>query len=95
MAQLSEAEYEAYEQSKMAEQDARGALRPARAEGEAVGEARGRAEGQVQTLRSNVREVCESLEIGWSDERQGAVEALSLDALRELWRSLLRDQRWP
>ncbi len=98
-AQLSEAEYEAYEQSKMAEQDARGALGLARAEGEArgraEGEARGRTEGQEQTLRSNVRELCEALGIGWSDERQGSVEALSLEALQELWRSLLRDQRWP
>ncbi len=48
MAQLSAAEYEAYEQSKMAEQDARGALGLARAEGEAVGEARGRAEGEAR-----------------------------------------------
>ncbi len=95
MAQLSEAEYELYEQSKMAEQDARGALGLARAEGRAEGEARGRAAGQEQTLRTNVRELCEALEIGWNEKRQRTVETLSLEALRELWRNLLRDRRWP
>ena len=47
MAELSEDEHEAYQQAKMAEQDARGALGLARAEGEAVGEARGRAAGEA------------------------------------------------
>ncbi len=42
-----------------------------------------------------VGELCEALGIGWSDERQSTVEALSHEALQELWRSLLRDQRWP
>ncbi len=60
MVQLSEAEYEAYEQSKMAEQDARGALGLARAEGEARGkaasllavlEARGLAPNEEQRRR--------------------------------------------
>jgi len=91
MAQLTEAEHEAYEQAKMAEQDARGALGLAREQGEA----RGRAEGEEQTLRRNVRELCEAMEIGWNDERRSTVEALSLVELRELWRSLLRDRRWP
>ncbi len=95
MAQLSEAEYEAYEQSKMAEQDARGALGLAREQGEAIGEARGRADGEEQTLRHNVRDVCNALGIGWNDERQAAVDAFSLEELQGLWRSLLRDQRWP
>jgi predicted transposase/invertase (TIGR01784 family) len=91
MAQLTEVEYEAYEQAKMAEQDARGALGLARE----LGEAEGRAEGQILTLRRNVRELCEVLEIDWSGERQSTIDALSLDELQRLWRNLLRDRRWP
>ncbi len=47
-AQLSEAEYEAYEQAKMAEQDARGALGLAGEQGEARGRAEGRVEGRTE-----------------------------------------------
>ena len=86
MAQLSEEDFEAYEQSKMAEQDARGALGLARKEGEALGEER--------TLRRNIRELCEALDIDWDAQRNEEVEALSLEALRALWQRLLRDRRW-
>ncbi len=98
-AQLSEAEYEAYEQAKMAEQDARGALGLAGEQGEARGRAEGRTEGRVegqeQALRRNIRELCDAFGIGWSDKRQSTVDARALEELQGLWRSLLRDQRWP
>jgi hypothetical protein len=35
------------------------------------------------------------LGIGWDDQRQSTVDGLALEELQELWRNLLRDQRWP
>ena len=91
IAQLSEAEYEFYERQKMAEQDGRGMLIKAREEGREEG----RAEGEVKAHRKNVRAFCEATGIGWDDERQRHVDALSLEQLEALWKSLLRDRRWP
>jgi len=112
MAQLSEEDYEAYEQSKMAEQDARGALglakKEGRAEGRAEGREEGRAEGRVegreegrvegqalgkkQELRRNLRDLCKALDVHWDEARWKEVETYSLDQLRELWKTLLRDR---
>jgi predicted transposase/invertase (TIGR01784 family) len=47
---FSPTEWDAYERSKMAEQDARGALSLARLEGEVVGQARGKAEALLLVL---------------------------------------------
>ena len=53
-ATFTAAEWDAYDRSKMAEQDARGALSVARAEGEIKGRAEGRAEGELQGRRATL-----------------------------------------
>ena len=52
VANFTPAEWEAYERSKMAEQDARGALTLARAEAEARGEAKGAAKAVLAVLEA-------------------------------------------
>ena len=110
MAQLSEEEYELYEQAKMAEQDARGMLALARekaiAEGLAEGLEKGREEGlekgreeglekgQEQAVRQSIRDFCTALGIDWSKEQQEELDALPLAELQKRWQSLLRDRRW-
>ena len=99
IAELSEAEYDFYEQQKMKEQDGRGMLVKAReeghAKGHAEGHAKGHAEGEADGRRTSIREFCEATGIGWDDERQRHVDSLPLEGLQALWKSLLRDQRWP
>jgi predicted transposase/invertase (TIGR01784 family) len=83
IAQLSEAEYDFYENQKMKEQDNRGML------------VKAREKGQEENQRNNIRQFCEAMGIGWDYERQRHVNALSLAELGKLWETLLRDQRWP
>lgn len=86
-AQMTEEEFDFYNQQKMAEQDQRGSLTKAHDEG--------REEGQEEASRKHIRAFCQAMEINWDDARQRHVEALSLTELEALWESLLRDRRWP
>lgn len=95
IAQMSFEEYEFYERQKMAEADGRGMLVQARAEGLEEGLEKGREEGLEKGRRDSIRELCEGLSIGWDDERQRHVDALSLDEMELLWKRLLKDHRWP
>ncbi len=83
VASFTAAELDAYDQSKIAEQDARGALSLAE------------RHGREHTLRSNLEDLCRMLAIDWTDERRGAVAAMPLVELDPLWSRLVTERRWP
>jgi flagellar biosynthesis/type III secretory pathway protein FliH len=87
MAGMSEAEYEAYERAKMAEQDARGALQKA--------EERGLAEGRRAELRRSLADLCELLEIEMTDDRRTLLALADLPRLETLRDRIKQERRWP
>jgi len=95
MAGMSDAEYEAYERAKMAEQDARGALEKAEERGEARGRAQGLEEGQVKELRRRLADLCDLLGIGMTDEHQEVLATANLVALESLWDRIRQERGWP
>jgi predicted transposase/invertase (TIGR01784 family) len=99
MAGLTEAEHEAYERAKMAEQDARGALEKAKEEGLTQGLEQGRAEGmdegRCKELRRSLADLCELLGIEVTEERQEALIAADLSKLESLRARIKQDRRWP
>lgn len=84
-------EIELYDKAKIAEQDARGALSLARAEGLAEG----RAEGRAEVIRDSVGFACEAFGIELDSGRLSALQTLSLADLEKLQQRLLREGRWP
>ncbi|HEX9735306.1 MAG TPA: Rpn family recombination-promoting nuclease/putative transposase [Thermoanaerobaculia bacterium] len=87
MAGMTDAEYEAYERAKMAEQDARGALEKAKEEGE--------ARGRTRELRLRLAELCEVLGIEVTDEHQEVLTTGNLARLERLWDRIREERRWP
>jgi len=102
MAGFSEAELELYDRSKMAEQDARGALELAAsqgrseglAEGRSEGLAEGRSEGLAEGLRHNVEDVCELLAIELTRERRDFLANATVPEPEALRARIKRDRRW-
>ena len=99
MAELTDDEYDFYEKTKMAEQDARGALELAAAEGREEGRAEGRAEGREEGERSaltaGIESLCDALSIPITEARQTELDRLSVSKLQELMRRLAVERRWP
>jgi predicted transposase/invertase (TIGR01784 family) len=83
MAGMSEAEYEAYERTKMAEQDARGALEKAR------------ELGRSEELRRSLADLCELLEIEMTDDRRALLALADLSRLETLRDRIKQERRWP
>jgi flagellar biosynthesis/type III secretory pathway protein FliH len=104
-------EWEAYERSKMAEQDARGALVVAhgegraeglregkeegRREGEAKGLREGHERGQAEGLRAAVLDACELLGIEPTEGQRVSLEAMGVGELEALRQALKRERCWP
>jgi predicted transposase/invertase (TIGR01784 family) len=99
---FSAAELEVYDQAKIAEQDARGALSLAELHGRAAGRiagleeglARGHEEGLAEGLRRAIRSLCKAFDVELDPERDaalGTMESAELEALQE---RLLRDRSW-
>jgi predicted transposase/invertase (TIGR01784 family) len=90
IANFTPAELEAYDRSKIAEQDARGALSFA----ERQGRKQGLAEGE-EALRRSIADTCGLLEIEWTSDKESAINGLRLRALESLNRYLVRNRSWP
>jgi predicted transposase/invertase (TIGR01784 family) len=99
MAGMTDAEYEAYERAKMAEQDARGALEKAEEKGEARGVAKGHAagleEGRIDELRRSLADLCELLGIEMTDQRRELVNTSDRAGLEELRNRIKQQRGWP
>ena len=99
---FTSAEWDAYDRSKVAEQDARGAISLAERQGEARGEVRGFARGHEQGLaegltgglRRNIEDVCELLAVPLDPARRAELEAMSQQQLEALLAHLKRERRW-
>ena len=91
-------ELEVYDQAKIAEQDARGALSLAESHGRQAGRAEGRAEGREQGiaegLRRAVRALCVAFGVELEPEREAALKAMAVPELEALQERLLRDRVW-
>jgi predicted transposase/invertase (TIGR01784 family) len=89
MATFTPLEWEAYDQAKMAEQDARGALTVARAEGLAEGEIKGRAEGEIKGEIKGKRETLLRLltraGLSISNEERARIESCADPATLDRW----------
>jgi predicted transposase/invertase (TIGR01784 family) len=86
MATFSVAELELYDQTKIAEQDARGAL--------SLAARQGREEGIVEGLVRAIRALCLALQIELDAERQAALASMGAAELEALQERLLRDYCW-
>jgi hypothetical protein len=91
MAGMSEAEHEAYERAKMAEQDARGALENA----EETGRIRGLEQGRRKELRRSLSDLCEVLGIEMTAERHEALSGADLSRLLALRDRIKHERDWP
>jgi predicted transposase/invertase (TIGR01784 family) len=103
-------ELEIYDQAKIAEQDARGALSFAERQGRALGRAEGHREGRLaghregrreghqeglaEGLRRAVRSLCGVFGIELDAGREAALEAMGAPELEALQERLLRDRSW-
>jgi predicted transposase/invertase (TIGR01784 family) len=76
-ANFTTSEWDAYERSKMAEQDARGALSLARTEARSEGKAEGRAEGEAKGKAEAVLAVLDARGIALTAAQQSTVSACS------------------
>ena len=83
-------ELEIYDQSKIAEQDARGALSLAERHGRELG----REEGRADELRRAIRALSGAFDIEINAEREAALEAMAVPELRALQERLIRDRSW-
>ncbi len=81
-ANFSSAEWDAYDRTKVAEQDARGAISLAV------------RQSLEQGLRRHIADVCELLEIPLDPPRRAAIEAMTGEQLEALLARLKRDRRW-
>ncbi len=87
-------ELDIYDQSKIAEQDARGALSLAQRHGRELGLVEGREEGRAEELRRAVRALCGAFDIELDVQREAALEAMAVPELRALQERLLGDRSW-
>src|SRR3954468_336700 len=87
---FSAGELDLYDRTKIAEQDARGALSLA----ERQGREEGREEGLAEGLREAVRALCQAFEIEVDAEREAFLAGLGAGELKELQSRLLRDRHW-
>ncbi|MBI4701515.1 MAG: hypothetical protein HY744_10205 [Deltaproteobacteria bacterium] len=61
----------------------------------AEGRAEGREQGRTEVLRQTLRDLCEALGLGWTQELERRVAGLDAAALDELRETLKRDRRLP
>jgi len=110
MANFSANELEVYDQAKIAEQDARGALSFAerhgrergfvegrekgREEGREKGRAEGREEGRAEGLRLGIRTLCRVLGIELEAQREAALEAMDPEQLEALEKRIVEARSW-
>ena len=94
IANFTAGELEIYDQAKIAEQDARGALSFAERHGRVAGRAEGHQEGLAEGLRRAVRGLCRAFDIELDDERESALTAMGVPELEALQDRLLRDRSW-
>jgi predicted transposase/invertase (TIGR01784 family) len=98
MARFTDIELEAYDQAKMAEQDARGALVMAHQEGLEQGVKQGleqgRKEGLEQGLRRAIESLCHLLAIEITGDRRAFLAAASTEELERLLARLSQEKRW-
>ena len=98
IANFTAGELEIYDQAKIAEQDARGALslaeRHGRERGRVEGREAGLAEGRAAGLRHSIRALCGAFSIQLDAERDAALEAMKVPELEALQEQLLRDRSW-
>jgi predicted transposase/invertase (TIGR01784 family) len=95
-------ELEFYDQSKIAEQDARGALALAERQGREKGLADGRKEGRregieeglAQGLRRSIRALCDAFSISLDAERERAFAEMTVSELEKLQARLLAKRAW-
>jgi len=80
---MSDAEYEAYERAKMAEQDARGAL------------VKAVETGRVKELRQGLADLCEVLGIEMTEEHRKVLTTANLARLEGLRDRIKQERRWP
>ena len=95
---FTEAEWEAYERAKVAEQDARGVVSFAEHEGHRRGREEGLRDGRKDGLREGLRkaidDLCEVLDVPLDDARRRSLEALQLEELELLRDRLKRERHW-
>jgi predicted transposase/invertase (TIGR01784 family) len=84
-ATFSPAEWEAYDRAKMAEQDARGALSVARAEGLEEGERKGKLEGELAGKRAALLRLLARAGLALADADRHRIEACADAALLDRW----------
>jgi predicted transposase/invertase (TIGR01784 family) len=102
IANFTAKELEIYDQSKIAEQDARGALslavRQGReeglAEGREEGRAEGREEGRAEALRLAVRALCGAFGIEIDARREATLATMGAPELEALQQRLLDERSW-
>lgn len=94
IANFTAKELEIYDQAKVAEQDARGALSLAERLGREVGRVEGREEGHAKGLRHAIRALCGAFGIGLDAQREAALEAMGVPELEALHERLLRERSW-
>ncbi len=98
MANFSAPELELYDQAKIAEQDARGALslaaRQGREEGRAEGRAEGREEGLAEGLQRAILALCAAFKVELDAAQKAALGSMSVAELEALQERLLRDRTW-
>jgi predicted transposase/invertase (TIGR01784 family) len=61
-------------------------------EGKIEGKIEGKAEGKAEGLREDIRELCEAMALPLEEAR---LEGLSVEQLRQVFGSLLRERKWP
>jgi predicted transposase/invertase (TIGR01784 family) len=81
----SKDDWEAYNQAKMAEQDAKGALSLARKEGKAEGEAKGRAEGKVEGKVETLLQILQARGLEVSSAQRAQIESCGDPKTRATW----------
>jgi len=87
IAHFDAAELDLYDRSKIAEQDARGALALSRREG--------KEEGLAEGLREAIRTACLLLGIELGSDQESQLTGLDLAALEKLKEKLIRERSWP
>ncbi|MBI4820833.1 MAG: Rpn family recombination-promoting nuclease/putative transposase [Deltaproteobacteria bacterium] len=91
MSAFTEEEWDAYDRAKMAEQDARGALTVARAEGKKLG----LDEGKKLGLMLAIRALAEVLGIELDAAKQEQLDKSASEVLQAILTSLRSDRCWP
>lgn len=93
-ANFTAAEWEAYDEAKVAEQDARGVVSQAQQDGFALGRDEGLKEGLKQGLLAAISSVCDLLGLELSAEKQTQLAALSQEQLQAALLRLKQSRTW-